>query len=76
MTQEQFAHYILNSYYVWGGNDTDDITIEEKKQKYRCLWRYSRFDVLPDDDANIKRADEIYAEITTRKDWGQFEEID
>jgi hypothetical protein len=76
MTLEQFTNYIMSSYYVYGGNDADDIIIEEKKQKYRCLWRYSRFDVLPDDNANIKRADEIYAEIATLKDWGQFEEID
>lgn len=78
MAPEQFAHYILSSYYVYDGNDLDDITIEESKQKFRCTYYNNTINVayLDYSKDNVTRAKEIYNEITNQRDWGQFEEID
>lgn len=78
MTLEQFAHYIVNSYYVYDGNDLDDITIEESKQKFRCTWYNNTVHVAFDEYSrdNVTRAKEIYNEIINQRDWGQFEEAE
>jgi hypothetical protein len=80
LSLEQFTNYVMNSYYVYGGNDEDDITIEDDHQKFRV--RYNEIaneaEVWAEESnhENNKRAEEIAKDINTQHDWGQFEQLD
>jgi hypothetical protein len=67
------AEYVLHTYYVYGGNDETDITIEDSRQKYRILISGSHVDVIPDDSINNRRAREIRRDILARTDFGQLD---
>lgn len=70
------AEYVMHTYYVYGGNDETDLTIEESKQKYRILIGQNAIEVLADDPINNRRAKEIRRDIINRTDYGQMDTDD
>ena len=78
LSQEQFAHYVMHTYYVFGGNDETVIIIEDSHQKYSIEYQYGKVFVYPDEPSTQTRAraKQIKQEILTQADHGQFEPMD
>lgn len=77
LTQQQFTDYVMNTYYVYGGNDEDDIMIEDGHQKYRVKYSNGNVFVSPDESSRPAnaRAREIKHDIVSQLSESTIQEL-